>query len=151
MQTTLTLYVLLLLKCVVVLHRQLCKEHDKDLSACIIEKGADVGAHILSGNVFEPRALNELFPDWQKDEALSDIPIKVRATKDRFYYMTEKRSIRMPTPRQMRNKGNYVISLRCDKQPCTTAAWGVSMEVLKEVLTMDNRQLLNTYGRRWLY
>jgi electron-transferring-flavoprotein dehydrogenase len=50
--------------------RQLCEEHDKDISVCLIEKGSHIGAHILSGNVFEPRAFNELFPDWQAEEDL---------------------------------------------------------------------------------
>eukprot|EP00879_Flechtneria_rotunda_P011331 GHRR01011836.1.p2 GENE.GHRR01011836.1~~GHRR01011836.1.p2 ORF type:complete len:133 (+),score=26.18 GHRR01011836.1:546-944(+) len=45
--------------------KQLCQEAEKDLSVCVIEKGSEVGAHILSGNVFEPTALNELFPDWR--------------------------------------------------------------------------------------
>jgi electron-transferring-flavoprotein dehydrogenase len=48
--------------------KQLCLEHDKELEVCLIEKGSHVGAHILSGNVFEPRAFNELFPDWEKEE-----------------------------------------------------------------------------------
>lgn len=49
--------------------RQLCAEHDKDLSVCLIEKGHEVGAHILSGNVFEPRALDNLIPDWKEKGA----------------------------------------------------------------------------------
>ncbi len=76
---------------------------------CVIEKGSEVGAHILSGNVLEPRALDELLPGWKDMEGL---PLMTPTTKDRFYYLTQGRSIRMPTPPQMHNKGNYVISLR---------------------------------------
>ena len=49
--------------------KQLCEENDSDISVCVLEKGSYVGAHILSGNVFEPRALNELIPDWKEKEA----------------------------------------------------------------------------------
>lgn len=67
------------------------------------------GAHILSGNVFQPKALDELIPSWRED---ASCPIHaVPAVKDRFYYLTPRRALRMPTPPQMHNKGNYVISL----------------------------------------
>ncbi|WP_371078987.1 NAD(P)/FAD-dependent oxidoreductase, partial [Salmonella enterica] len=88
---------------------QLCAEHDKDLSVCVVEKGAEVGAHILSGNVFQPTALDELIPDWKEDEScpVGACPV----ISDRFYFLTRKRTIRLPTPPQMHNRGNYVISL----------------------------------------
>lgn len=76
------------------------------------------GAHILSGNVFEPRALDELFPDWKTkqqagEEGFADLPIRQQVTKDKFYMLTKGSSIRLPNPPQMKNKGkNYVISLR---------------------------------------
>ena len=66
-----------------------------------------MGAHILSGAVFEPRALDELLPDWQSDGA----PLVTPATDDRFLLLTERRAFRLPTPPQMRNHGNYIISL----------------------------------------
>ncbi|CAL5223469.1 g5989 [Coccomyxa viridis] len=87
--------------------KQKCQEADKDLSVCIVEKGAEVGAHILSGNVLEPRALHELLPDWKEQGA----PLNVPASDDRFYYLTRKYAFRLPTPPQMHNKGNFVISL----------------------------------------
>jgi electron-transferring-flavoprotein dehydrogenase len=87
--------------------KQLCAEHGQDLSVCVLEKGSEVGAHLLSGAVFEPRALNELIPDWQDRNA----PLTCKAGKDRFLFLTEKRAIRLPTPPQMRNHGNYIISL----------------------------------------
>ena len=55
---------------------QLAKENNKELSICLIEKGSEIGAHILSGNVFEPTALNELIPDWKDKEAPLDTPVK---------------------------------------------------------------------------
>ncbi len=83
------------------------KQLSRDLAVCIIEKGSEVGAHILSGAVFEPRALDELLPDWQSDGA----PLVTPATDDRFLLLTERRAFRLPTPPQMRNHGNYIISL----------------------------------------
>lgn len=80
---------------------------DKNLSICILEKGAEVGAHILSGAVLEPRALNELIPEWQQKGAPLHTPVK----QDQFLLLTEKKSYRLPTPLPMRNHGNYIISL----------------------------------------
>lgn len=85
--------------------KQLCRENDTDLSVCVLEKGAEVGAHILSGNVFEPRALNELLPQWKQQEA----PISTPVSSDKFWFLTKNRAISLPSP--FDNKGNYVISL----------------------------------------
>ncbi len=74
---------------------------------CVLEKGADVGSHILSGAVIEPRALYELFPDWERRGA----PLTTRTTEDKFLFLTPSHTFRLPTPPQMRNKGNYVASL----------------------------------------
>ena len=87
--------------------RQLCKENNHEISVCLLEKGSEIGAHILSGAVLEPRALNELIPDWKEKGA----PLNSPATKDKFVYLTEKLAIPFPTPPQMNNHGNYVISL----------------------------------------
>ena len=87
--------------------RQLCAEHDADLSICIVEKGSEVGAHILSGAVLEPRSLDELFPDWKDRGA----PLHTPAREDRFFYLTRGGAVRLPTPPQMHNAGNYIISL----------------------------------------
>ncbi|MGH6994410.1 MAG: NAD(P)/FAD-dependent oxidoreductase, partial [Stellaceae bacterium] len=76
-------------------------------SVCIIEKGSEVGAHILSGAVFEPRALDELLPDWRQRGA----PLLTLATGDRFVFLTRQHAWRLPTPPPMRNHGNYIISL----------------------------------------
>ena len=87
--------------------RQLCLENESDISVCVIEKGSEVGAHILSGAVLEPRALNELFPDWEGMGA----PLNTPVTKDQFIFLTENHSFKLPTPPQMNNHGNYIISL----------------------------------------
>src|SRR5437763_1644499 len=80
---------------------------ESEVSVCVVEKGSEVGAHILSGAVFEPRALNELIPDWKQRGA----PLNTHATEDRFLYLTQTRALRLPTPPQMHNHGNYIISL----------------------------------------
>ena len=83
------------------------KQQAPDASVCVVEKGAEVGAHILSGAVIETRALDELLPDW----AARGAPLNTPAGEDRFLFMTETRAIRMPTPPQMHNHGNYIVSL----------------------------------------
>ncbi len=87
--------------------KQLAEEKGQDLSVCLIEKGSEVGAHILSGAVLEPRSLNELIPDWQDKGA----PLDTAVTADKFMFLTETGSMRLPTPPQMNNHGNYIISL----------------------------------------
>ena len=87
--------------------RQLSAASDTDLSVCVVEKGSEVGAHILSGAVLEPRSLTELLPDWQDLGA----PVKTPVTDDRFLFLTRKGAMRLPTPPQMHNQGNYIISL----------------------------------------
>ena len=86
---------------------QLAQEHERELSICILEKGAEVGAHILSGAVIEPRTLAELIPDWKEKGAPLNVPVK----SDSFRYLTEKGALSMPTPPQMHNDGNYIVSL----------------------------------------
>ncbi|MFI4949342.1 MAG: NAD(P)/FAD-dependent oxidoreductase, partial [Alphaproteobacteria bacterium] len=87
--------------------KQLAAAAGSELAVCVIEKGSEVGAHILSGAVFEPRALNELFPDWRERGA----PLLTPAIDDRFLFLTERGAWRLPTPPQMHNRGNYIISL----------------------------------------
>src|SRR3984885_1539565 len=86
---------------------QLSQQHNYPLSICVIDKGSEIGAHILSGAVLEPRALNELIPDWQEKGA----PLETPATDDRFLFLTATRAFRLPTPPQMHNHGNYIVSL----------------------------------------
>ncbi|MFO1067065.1 MAG: electron transfer flavoprotein-ubiquinone oxidoreductase [Geminicoccaceae bacterium] len=87
--------------------KQLSAEKGHELTVCILEKGSEVGAHILSGACLEPRSLDELFPDWRDRGAPLDTP----AGEDFFLYLTATRSWRLPTPPTMRNHGNYIISL----------------------------------------
>lgn len=87
--------------------KQQAAADSRELRVCVIEKAAEVGAHILSGAVIEPRALNELIPDWKERGAPLDTP----ATHDAFYFLTEKRAFRLPTPITMNNHGNYIVSL----------------------------------------
>jgi len=87
--------------------KQLAAEHGHDVAVCVLEKGAEIGAHILSGAVLEPRSLNELIPDWKEKGA----PLNTPAKDDHFLFLTEKRAISLLTPPQMNNHGNYIISL----------------------------------------
>lgn len=87
--------------------KQLAKETGKEVAVCILEKGSEVGAHLLSGAVFEPKALTELIPDWKEKGA----PLTCEAKKDDFVFFTKSKSFKLPTPPQMKNHGNYIISL----------------------------------------
>ena len=86
------------------------KQLDPDISVVIVEKGSEVGAHILSGAVLEPTALNELFPDWKDQGA----PVNTPVSQDKLYFFTKSKAIRIPSflaPKTMHNNGNFVISL----------------------------------------
>ncbi|PKU23820.1 electron transfer flavoprotein-ubiquinone oxidoreductase [Telmatospirillum siberiense] len=87
--------------------KQLALAGGRELSVCIIEKGSELGAHILSGAVLETRALDELIPDWKEKGA----PLLTPAGEDHFLFFTETKSFRLPTPPQMHNHGNYIVSL----------------------------------------
>jgi electron-transferring-flavoprotein dehydrogenase len=90
--------------------KQLAATIDQEISVCVLEKGSEVGAHILSGAVIDPRALNELFPDWKSRNAPLDTPV----ISDRFYFLTQQTAWRIPQmllPPSMHNRGNYVVSL----------------------------------------
>ena len=87
--------------------KQLAAAAAREIAVCVVEKGSEIGAHILSGAVFEPRALNELIPDWRERGA----PLTTPASDDRFLLLTQSRAFRLPTPPQMHNHGNYIISL----------------------------------------
>src|SRR5690242_2142855 len=90
--------------------KQLAAEAGRDVSVCVLEKGSEIGAHILSGAVIDPIALNELIPDWKEKGAPIDTPV----TDDRFYFLGQAGSIRLPNfamPPLMSNHGNYIVSL----------------------------------------
>ena len=90
---------------------QLAQEKQQELMVCVVEKGSEVGAHILSGAVFEPRALNELFPDWKDKGA----PLTTKVTGDDIYLLhSESNGIKLPgfsVPKTMHNDGNYIASM----------------------------------------
>ncbi|MEC9216338.1 MAG: NAD(P)/FAD-dependent oxidoreductase, partial [Pseudomonadota bacterium] len=81
--------------------KQLAATADREISVCVLEKGSEIGAHILSGAVMEPRAMDELFPDWRERGA----PLNTPATEDQFLFLTKTGSYRLPTPPQMNNHG----------------------------------------------
>lgn len=83
------------------------KQLNQDLSVCVLEKGSEVGSHVLSGNVFDPRALNELLPNWKADGA----PISTEVKQDKFWYLHGQSGVPVPPPPSVHNKGNYIISL----------------------------------------
>ncbi|MBU2926424.1 electron transfer flavoprotein-ubiquinone oxidoreductase [Colwellia sp. 4_MG-2023] len=90
---------------------QLAQEKQQELMVCVVEKGSEVGAHILSGAVFEPKALNELFPDWQDKGA----PLTTKVTGDDIYLLnSDSNGIKLPgfsVPKTMHNDGNYIVSM----------------------------------------
>ena len=83
------------------------KQLNAELSVCVLEKGSEVGAHILSGAVIETRSLSELLPDWKEQGA----PLLTPASDDRFMFLTKSKAITLMTPPQMNNHGNYIVSL----------------------------------------
>ena len=87
------------------------KQINADANVCIVEKASEVGAHILSGNVFETKALDELLPDWQSMEGC---PLKTKVSKEKFLVLSEKSYFSVPSfllPPVQHNKGNYITSL----------------------------------------
>ncbi len=90
--------------------KQLALEKSRDVSVCIVEKGSEVGAHILSGAVMDPIAMNELFPDWKQKGA----PLNTAVSEDQFLFLSETSARKVPSfllPKCFHNHGNYVISL----------------------------------------
>src|SRR5208283_972181 len=90
--------------------KQLAEQQKREISVCLIDKGAEIGAHILSGAIVDPRALNELVPDWQAKGA----PLETAVSEDRFLILDENGARRIPNlllPDCFRNHGNYVASL----------------------------------------
>uniref|UniRef100_A0A6V7QUU2 Electron transfer flavoprotein-ubiquinone oxidoreductase n=1 Tax=Ananas comosus var. bracteatus TaxID=296719 RepID=A0A6V7QUU2_ANACO len=119
----------------------MCREKNTDLSVCVLEKGSEVGAHILSGNVFEPRSLDELIPDWRQEGA----PIKVPVSSDKFWLLTKNRALALPSP--FDNKGNYVISLSQLVRWMATKAEELGVEIYpgfaaSEILYDENQMVV---------
>jgi electron-transferring-flavoprotein dehydrogenase len=90
--------------------KQLALQNNQQISVCIVEKGAEVGAHILSGAVFDPVALNRLIPDWPQRHS----PLHTPVTEEHFYLLREKRALELPQfllPPMLKSRGAYIISL----------------------------------------
>lgn len=108
---------------------QIAREKNQEISVVVLEKGSEVGAHILSGAVIEPRALSELFPDWQSNNA----PLKTPVTRDDILFLTgAESSIKMPgflSPKTMHNEGNYVASLGNLTRWLAEQAEGLGVEI----------------------
>jgi electron-transferring-flavoprotein dehydrogenase len=116
------------------------KQIAPEASVCVVEKGSEVGAHILSGAVIEPRALDELLPEWRTQSA----PLTTPAREDRFYYLTASRAWKLPTPPQMSNHGNFVGSLGDLCRWLATRAEALGVEIYPgfaaaELLEADGR------------
>src|ERR1700745_56293 len=118
------------------------KQITPDISVVVVEKGSEVGAHILSGAVSEPAGLDRLLPEWRAD----DSPIKTSVTDDRFYWMTETGALRLPTvmmPPLMNKPRNYTVSLASVCRWLATKAEALGVEIYPgfaaaEVLYDDN-------------
>jgi electron-transferring-flavoprotein dehydrogenase len=104
------------------------KQINPDVSVVVVEKGSEVGAHILSGAVIDPVGLDRLLPEWRSE----DTPIKTAVTDDRFYYLTESGSVRLPNfmmPPLMSNHGNFIVSLGNVCRWLATKAEGLGVEI----------------------
>jgi electron-transferring-flavoprotein dehydrogenase len=118
------------------------KQLSADISVCVLEKGSEVGAHILSGAVVDPIALNELIPDWKEKGA----PLNTPVTDDRFYVLGPRGALRLPNflmPPLMNNHGNYAVSLGNICRWLATQAEALSVEIYpgfacSEVLYRDD-------------
>ncbi len=123
--------------------KQLAEKNNKEISICVIEKGSSVGAHILSGAVMEPTALNELFPDWQKRGA----PLRVPVTSDHFFYFTGKNTFSLPIPKTLDNTGNFIGSVSQYCQWLAEQAEQLGVEIYPgfsatQVLYNDNNEVI---------
>jgi electron-transferring-flavoprotein dehydrogenase len=108
---------------------QLAKEKEQEITVCVVEKGSEVGAHILSGAVLEPRAIDELFPNWKEMGAPLNTPVK----GDKFFfYLSAKSAIKLPgflIPKPTHNKGNYIVSMGNVCRWLAEQAEGLGVEV----------------------
>lgn len=87
--------------------KQLAAKQQREISVCVVDKGSEVGAHIISGAVIDPHSLSELIENWQDKDA----PLSCAVKQDSLLFLTEKKAYRLPTPASFNNQGNYIISL----------------------------------------
>jgi len=122
--------------------KQVAEEKGREVSVCVLEKGSEVGAHILSGAVLEPRALKELLPDWKERGAPLNVPVK----EEQFLLLSEKGARNVPIwmlPPQTHNRGNYIVSLGNVCRWLAEQAEALGVEIYPgfaaaEILTDDN-------------
>ena len=105
--------------------KQLAAEAGGDISVCVVEKGSEVGAHILSGAVFNPKVLNELLPDWRERGA----PLKQPVKGERLLFLTRQSALPLPLPPSFHNQGNYIISLGLLCRWLAEQAEGLGVEI----------------------
>lgn len=105
--------------------KQLAEAAGREISVCVVEKGSEVGAHVLSGAVIDPKSLTELIPNWQELGA----PLTRPVTEDRFLILSETGSRQMPTPPNFQNHGNYIISLGMLCRWLAEQAEGLGVEI----------------------
>ena len=116
--------------------KQLAAAANQEIAVCVVEKGAEVGAHILSGAVIDPVSLNELIPDWKERGA----PLTTPVTDDRFYFLTRSSAIRIPhalMPPLMKNHGNYIASLGQLCRWLAQQAEGLGVEIYPGFAAVD--------------
>src|ERR1700731_1528899 len=104
------------------------KQLAPDAAVVVVEKGSEVGAHILSGAVIDPIGIDQLMPDWRSE----DSPIKTKVSDDRFYWLSASRAVRLPgfmMPPLMSNRGNYVVSLGSVCRWLATRAEALGVEI----------------------
>ncbi|HUP90736.1 MAG TPA: electron transfer flavoprotein-ubiquinone oxidoreductase [Solimonas sp.] len=117
--------------------KQVAATAGKEITVCLVEKGSEVGAHILSGAVFEPRALNELIPDWKEKGAPLNTPV---ARDEVYFFLGETSAVKMPNlfvPRPMHNDGNYIISLGKLCRWLNTQAQELGVDVIEGFAAQD--------------
>lgn len=113
--------------------KQLAIAHKKEISVIVLEKGADVGAHILGGAILEPRALDELLPNWQEENINWGTP----AQKDSFLFLTSQHAIPLPTPQFMHNQGNFIVRLGFFCQWLAQKAEALGVEIFPGFAAVD--------------
>ncbi len=126
--------------------KQLAAEKGQDISVCVLEKGSEVGAHILSGAVMDPIGINELIPNWKEKGA----PLNTAVTEDRFMFLTEKKSLTTPNwmlPACFQNHGNYIVSLSNFTRWLGTEAENLGVEIFpgfpaSEIIYGDQGEVL---------
>lgn len=105
--------------------KQLAAQKAQELSICLLDKGSEVGSHIVSGCVMNPRGLDELIPNWRK----LDFPVTTEVKKDKLVYFSKTKQYKLPLPRDWKNYGNYIISLSQLCRKLAEYAEGLGVEI----------------------